>query len=485
MNYKMMGRLLGSILAVEAVFMLPALGISLFDGTERTTRAFLISMAAILVTAALLILLSKNAKKTFFAKEGLFCVGVSWILMSLFGCLPFYFSGEIPRFIDALFEMVSGFTTTGSSVVPNVEGLSRAVLYWRSFSNWLGGMGVLVFLLAIVPVSGKSEGFTMHLLRAESPGPNVEKLVPKMRQTAAVLYGTYIAMTVLCFLFLLAGSMEPFDAVCTALSTAGTGGFGIKNDSFASFSPYIQNVCTVFMLLFGVNFSCYYLLLLRQFRAVLKDEELRLYLGIVLGSILLITLNIRGLYDSIWDSLRHAAFQVSTITTTTGFATTDFDLWPSFSKAILLILMLFGGCAGSTAGGMKLARVLLLLKGIRRNLAQVLKPQKVQVIRVNEKPMDERILANTNAYLCAYVAILVISFLLVSVDGFSITTNFSAVLSCFNNIGPGLDAVGPVCNFSIFSPFSKIVLIVNMLAGRLEIFPILILFSTSTWKRNG
>ena len=412
-------------------------------------------------------------------------MGVSWILMSLFGCLPFYLSGEIPSFIDALFEIVSGFTTTGASIVSNVEGLSRAALYWRSFSHWLGGMGVLVFLLAIVPVSGKNEGFTMHLLRAESPGPNVGKLVPKMRQTAAVLYITYLGLTVLNVLFLLIGDMDLFEAVCTAFGTAGTGGFGVKNDSIAGYSPYIQNVCTVFMLLFGVNFSCYYLLLLRQFRAVLKDEELRLYLGVVFGSILLITLNIRGLYDSIWDSLRHASFQVSSIITTTGFATADFDLWPSFSKGILLVLMMIGACAGSTGGGLKCARVLLLIKGIRRNLAQVLKPQKVQVIRVNQKAVDERILTNTNAYLCAYVAILVISFLLVSVDGFSITTNFSAVLSCFNNIGPGFDAVGPVCNYSIFSPFSKIVLIVNMLAGRLEIFPILILFSTSTWKRNG
>ena len=484
MNYKMMGRFLSVILALEAVFMAPALVISIADGTTAASRAFLISIALTAALAGLLALLSRRAEKNFFAKEGLFCVGFGWVLMSILGCLPFYLSGEIPHFIDALFEMVSGFTTTGASVVSNVEGLSRAILYWRSFSHWLGGMGVLVFLLAIVPVSGKNEGFTMHLLRAESPGPSVGKLVPKMRQTAAVLYITYLVLTVINVLFLLAGDMPLFDSICTAFGTAGTGGFGIKNDSMASYSPYIQNVCTVFMLLFGVNFGCYYLLLLRRFREVLGDEELKLYFGVVAGSVLLITLNIRGLYPSIWDSLRHASFQVSSIITTTGFATTDFDLWPSFSKGILLVLMFIGACAGSTGGGIKCARILLLLKSIKRNLAQVLRPQKVQVIRVNQKAVDEKVIAGTNAYLCVYVAILVISFLIVSADGFSITTNFSAVLSCFNNIGPGFDAVGPVCNFSIYSPLSKLVLIVNMLAGRLEIFPILVLFSAGTWKRS-
>ena len=484
MNYKMMGRVLSLILAGEAIFMIPAWIISFADGANAAANAFMISMLILLAVALVLALLSRGAQKSFFAKEGLFCVGMSWILMSIFGCLPFWLSREIPSFVDALFEMVSGFTTTGASIVPNVEGLSRGILYWRSFSHWIGGMGVLVFLLALVPLSGKNDGFTMHLLRAESPGPNVGKLVPKMRQTAAVLYGTYLALTVLNLIFLLAGGMHFFEAICTAFGTAGTGGFGIKNDSIASHSPYIQNVCTVFMLLFGVNFSIYYLLLLRRFRDVLGDEELRLYIGVVLGSILLITFNIRGIYTSVWEALRHSAFQVSSIITTTGFATTDFDLWPSFSKGILLMLMVIGACAGSTGGGLKCARVLLILKGIRRNMAQVLKPQRVQVIRVNQTPVGEKIISGTNAYLCAYVVVLAVSFLLVSIDGFSVTTNFSAVLSCFNNIGPGLEAVGPACNFSIFSPFSKIVLIVNMLAGRLEIFPILVLFSKSTWRRG-
>ena len=482
MNYKIMGRFLSMILIGEALFMVPALGISVADGTSYVTRAFLISIAVILAVAVGLALITRRASRRFFAKEGLFCVGASWILMSLFGCLPFCLSGEIPHFVDALFEMVSGFTTTGASVVRDVEALSRGTLYWRSFSHWVGGMGVLVFLLAIVPLSGKSEGFTMHLLRAESPGPNVGKLVPKMRQTAAVLYLTYLVLTVLNIVFLLFGGMSFFEAICTAFGTAGTGGFGVKNDSIAGYSPYLQNVCTVFMLLFGVNFGCYYLLLLKQVRDVFRDEELKLYMGVVLGSIVLIFLNIRGLYSTLGEALRHAAFQVSSIITTTGYATADFDLWPAFSKAILLVLMAIGACAGSTGGGLKCARVLLIVKSAKRNLAQMLHPQKVQVIRVNDQPMNEKVLANTNAYLCVYVLILAVSFLLISLDGFSVVTNFSAVLSCFNNIGPGFDMVGPTCNYADYGIVSKIVLIVDMLAGRLEIFPILALFSFGTWK---
>ena len=482
MNYKMMGRFLSLILIGEGVFMLPALCISLVDGTAHVTRAFLITLGIIFSVAGILLLITRRSSKRFFAKEGLFCVGLSWIVMSLFGCLPFCISEEIPHYVDALFEMVSGFTTTGASIVSNVEALSRGNLYWRSFSHWVGGMGVLVFLLAIVPMSGKSEGFTMHLLRAESPGPNVGKLVPKMRRTAAVLYVTYLVLTALNVVFLLFGGVNVFEAVCTAFGTAGTGGFGLKNDSIAGYSPYVQNVCTVFMLLFGVNFGCYYLLLLKQVKDVFRDEELRLYLGVVLGSIVLISFNIRGMYESFGESLRHAAFQVSSIITTTGFATCNFDLWPCLSKSILLVLMLIGACAGSTGGGFKCARVLLIIKGVRRNLAQMLRPQKVQVIRFNDKPMDEKIIANTNAYLCAYSLIMIVSFLLISIDNFSLITNLSAVVACFNNIGPGFDMVGPACNYADFSIFSKIVLILDMLAGRLEIFPILALLSLKTWK---
>jgi trk system potassium uptake protein TrkH len=480
----MIGRIIALILALEAAFMVPALLICAVDRDGGPAIAFVQSIVALLVVSGLLLWLCRGAKKNFYAREGMVCVALSWVIMSLLGCLPFYLSGQIPRYIDALFEIVSGFTTTGSSIVPNVEGLSRGILYWRSFSHWLGGMGVLVFLLAVVPVSGRNDGFTMHLLRAESPGPNVGKLVPRMKQTASILYLLYILLTLLNIAFLLLGRMPLFDAVCTAFGTAGTGGFGIKNDSIAGYSPYLQNVCTVFMMLFGVNFSCYYLLMLRRFRAVFRDEELRLYLGVAAGSTLLIVLNLRGYYGTLGETIRHAAFQVASIMTTTGYATTDFDRWPSFSKSILLSLMVIGACAGSTGGGLKCSRVVILLKGLRRNIHQVLHPQTVQVIRFNDQAMDEKILSNTNAYLSAYVIIVMASFMILSLDGFSLITNLSAVLSCFNNIGPGLDAVGPTCNFSAYSVLSKLVLILDMLAGRLEIFPILALFSRTTWRRQ-
>ena len=480
----MIGRILSQIIGIEAVFLLPALGISLGYGELHTAYAFLLTLAIMTVVALPLWLLCRRAKKQIGASEGMVSVSLGWIVLSLFGCLPFFLSREIPTFIDAFFEIVSGFTTTGASILSDVEGLSKGLLYWRSFSNWLGGMGVLVFLLAIAPSDSQGSGFTMHLLRAESPGPNVGKLVPRMKKTAVILYLIYVGLTIVDFLFLLFGDMSVFDAVCTAFSTAGTGGFGIKNDSFASFSPYIQNVTAVFMLLFGINFSCFYLLLLGNFKSVFKDEELRLYIGLVIGVILLIALNIHHLYGSWADTFRHSAFQVSTIVTTTGFASTDFDLWPMFSKGLLMILMVVGACAGSTAGGLKCARLLLLFKSLRRNIRKLMNPKKVQVVRINGRPVSETVVDHANAYLSAYVIIIVLSFLAISIDGQTIGTNFSAVLACFNNIGPGMEAVGPTCNFAFFSPFSKLVLIFDMLAGRLEIFPILILFSSYSWKRK-
>lgn len=481
MNYRMMGKFISRILMVEAVFMLPALLIAVYHQEENTIFGFLTGMVITFAVALLLYLLCRKARKGFYAREGLVCVGASWIMMSLLGCLPFYFSRQIPRFIDALFETVSGFTTTGASILPEVESMSMGNLYWRSFTHWLGGMGVLVFVLAIGRGREK-DGYTMHLLRAESPGPKVEKLVPKMKDTTKILYFIYIFLTVLNVLFLLAGRMPLFDAVCTAFGTAGTGGFGIKNDSIAGYSPYLQNVCTVFMLLFGVNFSCYYMLAIRQVKNVFRDEELRFYLGMVAGSILLIAWNVRGFYGSMGETFRHAAFQVASIVTTTGFATTDFDLWPSFSKTIILALMIIGACAGSTGGGFKCGRALLLIKSLRRNVRQILHPRKVQVVRVNGQMVAERVLDNTNAYLAAYAFIVVFSFIVISVDGFSLMTNFSAVMACFNNIGPGLEGVGPTCNFGDYGLISKAMLVVDMLAGRLEIFPILILFSRSTWS---
>ena len=484
MNYKMMGRFIGRILMVEAVFMVPAMLISLWEKEFGAVRAFMWSLGIIAAVSGLLMFLCRGSRNRFFAKEGMACVGLSWFFMSLLGCLPFYISGVIPDFVDAFFEIVSGFTTTGASILPAVEGLPKGILYWRSFSHWLGGMGVLVFLLAISSMGGRENGFTMHLLRAESPGPNVGKLVPKMKKTARILYLLYILITVLDVIFLMFGDMNLFEAVCTAFGTVGTGGFGIRNDSMASFSPYIQNVCTVFMILCGVNFSCFYLLLIKEFKSVFRDEELRLYLGLIVGSVVLITWNLGNFYSSLGETVRHAAFQVATIITTTGFATTDYELWPGFSKAILLGLMIIGASAGSTGGGFKCSRVLLVLKSLRRSVRKIVHPQKVQAVRLNGHPVDEKVLQNTNAYLAAYGTAVLASFLLISVDGFSITTNLSAVLACFNNIGPGFEMVGPTCNYGAYSTFSKLVLIMDMLAGRLEIFPILILFSRTTWRHR-
>ncbi len=484
MNYKMMGRFIGLIIAIEAVFMLPALGISLGYGEWNAVTGFLWTLGIMVLLGGALLGFCRKAGRLFGAREGLVCVGLSWIVLSILGCLPFVISGDIPFFIDALFEVVSGFTTTGSSILSSVEDLPKGLLYWRSFTHWLGGMGVLVFLLAVTPASDGDRGFTMHILRAESTGPNVGKLVPRMRQTAVILYGIYIVMTAINVIFLLAGGMPFLEALCTAFGTAGTGGFGVKNDSMASYSPYLQNVTTVFMFLFGVNFSCYYLLLMRQLRGIFRDEELRLYVGLAVVSAALIALDIRDLYGSWGETVRHSAFQVSTVMTTTGYATTDFDLWPSFSKGILLMLMLVGAMGGSTGGGLKCIRLLLLFKILRRNIRQMMNSRKVQVVRNNGSAVDEKILENVNAYFAAYVIIMVISFLLISLDGFSVTTNISAAIACFNNIGPGLEAVGPTCNFGAFSPFSKLVLILDMLAGRLEIFPILVLFSRGTWKRK-
>ncbi|MBQ6831079.1 MAG: TrkH family potassium uptake protein [Oscillospiraceae bacterium] len=482
MNYKMMGRFIAQLISIEGVFLLPALCISLFYGEHSAVRGFALTVAIILAVSALLYTLCRRAGRLFGAREGLVCVGLSWIILSLLGALPFFLSGHIPNYIDALFETVSGFTTTGASILSDVESLPRGLLYWRSFTHWVGGMGVLVFLLAISTGGEQGKGFTMHLMRAESPGPDVGKLVPKMKQTATILYGIYIVLTIVNIVLLLLGGMNWLDALCTAFGTAGTGGFGVRNDSIASFSPYIQNVTTVFMLLFGVNFSCYYLLLLRQFRGVFRDEELRTYVGIVIAAIVLISLNTFSIYGNLADTVRHAAFKVGSIMTTTGSTTTDYELWPAFSKGILLTLMVIGACAGSTGGGIKVARVLLLLKSLRRNIRQIMNPKKVMVVRNNGRPVDEKVLDNTNAYLAAYVVIVIVCYLLISLDGFSIGTNLSAVLACFNNIGPGMETVGPMFNYGCYSDFSTVVLSLAMLAGRLEIFPILVLSSRSAWK---
>ena len=482
MNFKMIGRFLSQLIAIEAAFFIPALAISLGYGEWGSVQAFGCTMAICLAIAGIMYAACRKAGKLFGAKEGLVCVGFSWVVLSLLGALPFTLSGVISNYIDALFETVSGFTTTGASILADVESLPKGLLYWRSFTHWVGGMGVLVFLLAIAP--GQDKGFTMHLMRAESPGPDVGKLVPRMKDTAKILYTIYIVLTVLCFIFLLFGDMNWLEALCTAFGTAGTGGFGVRNDSMAGFNAYTQIVTTVFMFLFGVNFSCYYLILLKRIKGVFIDEELRLYIGIAVASIALIAWNVYHIYGNLADTLRHSAFQVSTVMTTTGFSTTDFDRWPAFSKGILLMLMMVGACAGSTGGGFKCGRLLLVLKSLRRNIRQILNPQKVQVIRNNGKVVSEGVLDNTNAYLAAYAIIIVLCFAIISLDGFSVETNLSATLACFNNIGPGFDLVGPMCNYSAYSDFSKIILSIAMLAGRLEIFPILVLFSRSTWTRR-
>ena len=420
----------------------------------------------------------------FSAQEGFAATGLSWIFMSAFGALPFFLSGQIPSYVDAFFEMVSGFTTTGASILTDVEALSRCNLFWRSFSHWLGGMGVLVFLLAVVPGARKNGGTGIYLMRAESPGPSVDKLTPHLRQTAMILYGIYILLTALCIGCLLLGGMPVFDSFCIAFGTAGTGGFAIKNSSMGGYSYFLQTVVTVFMFLFGVNFSLYYMLLLRKFKAVFKNEELRLYFGIAAGSIVLIAINISRMYNTVYESVHHAAFQVVSIMTTTGYGTVDFEQWPAFSKAILLSLMFIGASAGSTGGGLKVSRVLLLMKSIRRTIRKALHPRRVQPVYMDGRAVSEEVCDNVNAYLAIYCVILVLSFAIISVDGFSIGTNFSAVASCFNNIGPGFELVGATQNFSIYSDLSKIILSLDMLLGRLEIFPLLLLLSPDTWSRR-
>ena len=485
MNYKLIGRFLARIILIEAIFLLPALFISMGYRENQAVYGFLLTMGILVTVGFPLSALCKNATHRFGVREGMLCVSFSWLVMSLLGALPFFLSRAIPSYIDAFFETASGFSTTGASILSDVESLPKGLLYWRSFTHWVGGMGVLVFTLAFS--SGENgAGFTMHLLRAESPGPDVGKLVPKMKQTAKILYIIYIVMTVLDIVLLLLGGLSLLDAVCLGFGTAGTGGFGVRNDSFASYSPYIQNVTTLFMFLFGINFSCYFLILMRQFKSVLRDEELRLYIGIAGISVLAIGLNtFTNSFDGdFWVALRHAAFQVSSIITTTGYSTVDFDTWHSFSKGILMLLMLTGACAGSTGGGFKMSRVLILFKNLRRNIRQVINPCKVMAIRSGGRIMDETVVTNTGAYLAAYMFIMVISILAIGIDGQSVETNITAVFARLNNIGPGLDAVGPTCNFGIFSNFSKIILSLNMLLGRLEIFPFLVLLSRSTWKRR-
>ena len=478
MNFKMILNILGWILIFEALFFLVPIITAVVYG-EAVLADFLISAGLCLICGGLLIM-KKPENKALYSREGYVIVSLSWIVLSLFGALPFYISGVIPNFVDALFETVSGFTTTGATVLGEVETLPKAILIWRSFTHWVGGMGVLVFIMAFVPLSG---GQNMHIMKAESPGPQVDKLVPKVQSTAKILYGIYFALTMLELVFLLIGRMPLFEAMLTAFGTAGTGGFGFRNDSFASFSPYIQWVVTIFMILFGVNFNAYFLLLMRKFRRAAASEEVRGYFVVIAVAVGIITANIYSMYNSFGEALRQAAFQVGSIITTTGFSSCDFDLWPTLSKEILVMLMFIGACAGSTGGGIKVSRFLILGKTLAKELKTALHPQVVAPARMDGKLLNHETIRTTNVFVAAYIFIFAASFFLISLNGFDMVTNFTAVAATLNNIGPGLEMAGPMQNFGCFADPAKLVLIFDMLAGRLEIFPMLVLFMPDTWRR--
>ncbi|MBQ5560988.1 MAG: TrkH family potassium uptake protein [Lachnospiraceae bacterium] len=477
MNKSLIQYILGYVLMIEGVlFSIPCITALCYQEKEGFMY---LGVGGFCIIVGLLMRRKKPKNDVFYLKEGCVTTSLSWIFLSFFGCIPFVLTGEIPFFINALFETVSGFTTTGASILSDVESLSHCSIMWRSFTHWIGGMGVLVFLLAIVPMSGGSH---INLMRAESPGPSVGKLVPKVKQTAQILYLIYFALTFMLFILLLFGGMSVFEALNTSVATAGTGGFGIKNDSLISYSPYIQWVVTIFMLLFGVNFNAYYLIIFRQFSKAFKMEEVRYYFIIIGTSILIIFLNILHMFSSWADALRHSAFQVATIITTCGFSTCDFDLWPETSKTILVLLMFVGACAGSTGGGMKVSRFVIMFKTVMKELRGYIHPKSIQKINMDEKPIPHEVVRSVNVYLITFIVVFVSSVFLISFDGNDLTTNFTAIAATINNIGPGLSKVGPTCNFGFFSPLSKIVMIIDMLAGRLELFPLLILFHPSIWR---
>lgn len=478
MNYRMILYILGWILNFEGVFLLPSCAVGLIY--QEKAGFSLLAVAALCLVLGLVSVYKKPDRTQIYAREGFVIVALSWFVLSIFGALPFRISGYIPSMVDAVFETASGFTTTGASILPNVEALPNCLLFWRSFTHWIGGMGVLVFVIAVLPLAG---GSNIYLMRAESPGPSVKKLVPKVKKTAFTLYMLYVIITVIETVFLLAGGMPLFDALTTTFGTAGTGGFGIKNDSIAGYSTYIQVVVTVFMILFGVNFNLYYLIYKKKLKEIRYCTEVFAYLGIIAVSILLVTLNIRGMYVHAGMALKDAAFQVGSIITTTGFATTDFNLWPTFSKTILVVLMFVGACAGSTGGGVKVSRVLILMKTVTKELDNIIHPNNVKKIKVEGKQLEHAVLRSTNVFIMAYLFVFVASLLLISLDKFDFTTNFTAVAATLNNIGPGLAGVGPTSNFSGFSNFSKMILTFDMIAGRLELFPVLILFSWRTWRK--
>ena len=479
MNHEMIRYIIGMVLKVEGVLLLLPVFVGILY-REQSAWAFLIS-ALVCLALGFLCSFSKPKENVFYATEGYVSVALSWIVLSVFGAFPFVLSGEIPSIVNALFETISGFTTTGASILSDVEALSHCMLFWRSFTHWIGGMGVLVFILAVLPLSG---GSNMYLMKAESPGPSVEKLVPRVKETAMILYGIYIVITLIEIVLLLVSGMPLFDAVATSFGTAGTGGFGIKNDSIGGYSSVIQIIITVFMILFGVNFNIYYLMLRKKWKQVLYSEELRAYLGVILVTIIIIALYIRSAYGSMGEAVKHSAFQVASIITTTGFCTTDFNLWPQVPKTILIMLMFMGACAGSTGGGMKVSRFLIMMKTVKKEIFTFLHPHGVKKVKMDGHLIEHETVRAVNIYLIAYFLILTFSVLLIGVDDLDFTTNFTAVAATFNNIGPGLELVGPTQNFGVFSSFSKLVLMFDMLAGRLEIFPMLVLFTPYAWRKK-
>lgn len=480
MNYGIVVRTISRIMLIVAALLLLPMLVSIFY-RESLFLVYLIPIAAICLIAIPVQLFLK-VKTQMYAKEGYVIVAGSWIFLSLFGCLPFFISGAIPSFVDCFFETVSGFTTTGSSILTEIESLPKSLLFWRSFTHWIGGMGVLVFALAVLP---SRDGSAMHLMRAEAPGPKVGKLVSKMSATARILYAIYFTLTLLEFICLCIAGQPVYDSLVNAFATAGTGGFSVLNSSIGGYeSPAVEYIISIFMLLFGVNFNLFYFILIKRFSQAFKSEELRAYLLIIVSAVAVITINVYHMYDNFENAFRAALFQVASIITTTGFGTADFNTWPTLSQIILVFLMFIGACAGSTGGGIKVSRFVILFKQSLREIKRILNPRNVIAVKMEGKAVSDTVLNGVAFFIITYIFTIGISIMLISVDGFDITTTVTAVIACINNIGPGLGDVGSTGNYSAFSDFSKLVLSFNMLAGRLELFPILILFSGSTWIKK-
>jgi len=477
MNYRMVLYVLGYIFKTEAALMvLPTIVAAIYG---ESVLPFIVTLL-LLLAFGFGISVKKPRNNVIYARDGFMIVALSWVLMSAFGALPFVFDGAIPNFIDAFFETVSGFTTTGSTILTNIEAVPKSLLFWRSFTHWVGGMGVLVFVMAIVPL-GDERG--MHIMRAEVPGPSVGKLVPKLKTTSRILYGIYLGITVVLVIMLMCGGMPLYDSLIHAFGAAGTGGFSHLNASVGAYnSVYFDYVLGVAMILFGVNFNLYYLLLIGNVREVFKDEELRTYLGIIIAAVAVIAWNTYPVFQSVADSIRHSFFQVASIITTTGYSTADFNTWPQLSRTILVLLSLIGASAGSTGGGLKVGRVVILVKSMFAEIHRIIHPRSVRALKLNGKNLEQSTLQGINSFFVIYMILFFSAFLLISVDGFALEENFTAVVATINNIGPGLGMVGPAGNFSQYSMFSKVILSLCMLFGRLEIFPMLLLFSPRAWK---